>query len=334
MPVGWRLHSIATNAMPCDSFKQIARHARKAIATAIRENPMNSTQAKHRVIGLAFGLAALTNASAATLSTFHFDTQWTQNPALAGLYPAYSLDYRLESVSHDSKTVSNFQFVNSAAIVRNDYDDTTGADASGFVRQPYYVINTGRGANTAIDPWVNEGPTSGAGGATAADLVATYANLNLNSLNYNRERGDYGIFTISFAQPTDTFYIFERGRDSDIHLDALDASGNTVGHWDFLRTDGYGDTGVTVVTETGFPGWPTTGAQSVGSVGIKVVDGVATTLKFTIHAVPDFGPDLKVFGGAPVVAVPEPASVLTLGAGGLALLGWRRRQGRVGAAAA
>ena len=100
----------------------------------------------------------------------------------------------------------------------------------------------------------------GAGGATEADLVAAYANRNLNSINYNRERGDYGIFTISFPQPTDTFFIFERGMDSDIHLDALDDAGSVVGHWDFLRSDGYRYSGVNIVTDTGFPGWPTTGA--------------------------------------------------------------------------
>ncbi|MER2626688.1 MAG: hypothetical protein ABTS22_22505 [Accumulibacter sp.] len=48
--------------------------------------------------------------------------------------------------------------------------------------------------------------------------------------------------------------------DSDIHLDALDDAGSVVGHWDFLRSDGYRYTGVNIVTDTGFPGWPTTGA--------------------------------------------------------------------------
>ena len=102
---------------------------------------------------------------------------------------------------------------------------------------------------------MNEGPISGAAGATDADLVATYANLNLNSINYNR-------------------------------------------------------TGVAIVTNTGFPGWPTTGSQAVGSVGLQIIGGSATTLKFTINAIPDFGPDLKVFGGA---AIPEPSSSRLLG---------------------
>ena len=145
---------------------------------------------------------------------------------------------------------------------------------------------------------MNEGPISGASGATDADLVSTYANLNLNSINYNRERDTFGIFTITFPHPTDRFFIFERGKDADLHLDALDAGGNTVGHWDFLRSEGYQDTGVAIVTDTGFPGWPMTGSQSVGSVGLQIIGGAATTLKFTINAKPDNGPDLKIFGGA------------------------------------
>jgi hypothetical protein len=263
-------------------------------------------------------LAAVPMASAATLTNFSFQTNWSQNPSPdVAAYPTYSRDYRLDSVAYDGQTFSNFQLVSAAHVIQNDFDDQTGADATGFVRQPYYIINTGRGANTQLDPWVNEGPISGANGATDADLVATYANLNLNSINYNRERIGLGIFTISFPHPTDRFFIFERGNDSDIHLDALDADGNTVGHWDFLRTGGYQDTGVAIVTNTGFPGWPTTGSQAVGSVGLKIVGGAATTLKFTINAIPDFGPDLKVFGGA---AVPEPSTAALAGLG-LALFG-------------
>jgi hypothetical protein len=268
-------------------------------------------------------------ATAATLSKFSFETNWSQNPSSdVQAYPTYSRDYRLDSVSYAGKTFSDFQFVSAAHVIQNDFDDHTGPDATGFVRQPWYIVNTGRGLNTPLDPWVNEGPISGATGATDADLVSTYANLNLNSINYNRERDVYGIFTISFPHPTDRFFIFERGKDADLHLDALDAGGNTVGHWDFLRTDGYTDTGIAIVTDTGFPGWPQTGpGQAVGSVGLRIEGGAATTLKFTINAKPDNGPDLKIFGGA---AVPEPAAVSLVGVAlsSLMFVGLRKRSYR------
>lgn len=65
------------------------------------------------------------------------------SPASAGApykHPGYSRDYRFDSVSYGGNTFSDFQFVSSARILRNDFDDKTGADATGFVRQPYYII--------------------------------------------------------------------------------------------------------------------------------------------------------------------------------------------------
>src|SRR5262249_5923298 len=135
-------------------------------------------------------LLSLPQVSSATTATkFSFATNWSQNPSPdVAAYPTYSRDYRLDSVSYGGQTFSDFQFVSAAHVIENDFDDHTGPDATGFVRQPWYVVNTGRGEHTTDDPWVNEGPISGATGATDADLVSTYANLNLNSINYNRER--------------------------------------------------------------------------------------------------------------------------------------------------
>jgi hypothetical protein len=157
---------------------------------------------------------------------------------------------------------------------------------------------------------VNEGPLSGADGATNTDLVATFASRNLNSINCNRKRKDFEIFTISFPEPTDTFFIIERGRDSDIHLEALHDE-NVVAIWDFAwpLVDGrrpWPDTcyaGLDIVTYARFPGWSADPirAQRVGAIGIRLAGGVADTLRFTVNAIPDFGPDFKVFGGAPVL---------------------------------
>jgi hypothetical protein len=274
---------------------------------------------------LVVALAATATSPAATLSKFAFQTNWSQNPAAeVQAYPTYSRDYRLDSVAFDGQTFSDFQLVSAADVIQNDFDDHTGPDGTGFVRKPWYIVNTGRGQNTHLDPWVDEGPISGESGATDADLVATYASRNLNSINYNRERDTFGIFSISFPQPTNRFFLFERGKDADLHIDAFDAGGNTVGHWDFLRTEGYGDTGVAIVTDTGFPGWPQTGpGQNVGSIGLKIDGGAATTLKFTINAKPDNGPDLKVFGFA---AVPEPGTWLLSSAGLASIVGFCRRR--------
>ena len=251
---------------------------------------------------------------AATVTEFQFTTNWSRNPDPAvQKYPIATRDVRLDSVTFDRTTFSDFQLVSDASIIRNDVDSVSNADpTTGFVREPFTIVNTGRGQYTDLDPWVSEGPISGPNGATNADLVATYASLNLNSINYNRERRDYGIFTISFPEPTDTFFIFERGMDSDIHVEAMNG-GTVVATWDFTWPLVNGRhpwpdahyAGFDIVTYTGFPGWSTdpNGAQKVGAIGIRLQGGAADTLRFTINSIPDFGPDLKVFGGAPV---PEP----------------------------
>ena len=251
------------------------------------------------------------DAWAATVTGFQFKANWSRNPDPAVQnYHVATRDVRLDSVTFDGRTFADFQVVAEANIIRNDVDSVSNADPNtGVVREPFTIVNTGRGQFTDVDPWVNEGPISGPNGATNADLVATYASLNLNSINYNRERRDYGIFTISFPQPTDTFFIFERGMDSDIHLEALNR-GKVVATWNFTWPmvngrhpwpDAY-YAGFDIVTYTGFPGWSTDpeGAQQVGAIGIRLQGEAADTLKFTINAIPDFGPDLKVFGGAPV----------------------------------
>ena len=102
---------------------------------------------------LLFFVALIQSAPAATLSTFSFQTNWSQNPSPdVAAYPTYRRDYRLDSVAYDGKTFSDFQFVSAAHIIQNDFDDTTGTDATGFVRQPYYIVNTGRAPTRSSIP--------------------------------------------------------------------------------------------------------------------------------------------------------------------------------------
>lgn len=273
---------------------------------------MNKTRSLLGCVVLSLTLLPHPDSWAATIASFQFKANWSRNPDPAmQKYHMATRDVRLDSVTFDGEAFSDFQLVSEANVIRNDVDSVSNANPeTGFVREPYTIVNVGRGQYTDADPWVSEGPISGPNGATDADLVATYASLNLNSINYNRERKDYGIFTISFPEPTDTFFIFERGMDSEIHLEALNR-GTVVATWDFTWPmvegrhpwpDSY-YAGFDIVTYTGFPGWSTdpNGAQRVGAIGIRLQGEVADTLKFTINAIPDFGPDLKVFGGAPVL---------------------------------
>ena len=264
---------------------------------------------------------------AAEFSTFSFETNFSYNP---NLDPETSFnttltveqlkpfsDIRLDSVTFGGKTMHGFLFVTGANIILNQFDNLTGTDASGFVRKPWWVINTGRGHNTPYDPYVNEGPTSGENGATNADLVAAYGNRNLNSINYNRERGPIpsdSVFEISFPYDTDTFFIWERGMDSDMRIQAIDGSGNPIADAYILRPSkdtndpkliqyaGYG-----IYTDTGF-NWALGNPQRCGSVGLRLNGATAKTLRFTVNHNADFGPDLKVVA-APL---PGPSTMILL----------------------
>ena len=289
------------------------------------------------VLCLSLALFISTNASAACTSSctnctkFYFTTNLSYNPELdptTSFNPALTIDQlkpfsdiRLDSVNFNGKTTHGFMFVTGANIISNPFDPNTGAidPNTGKPREPWYVINTGRGHNTTFDPYITQGPTSGSNGATNSDLVAAYGNRNLTSINYNRERaaGELAIFEISFPYPTDTFYIWERGMDSDIHLDILDDSGNVIAHTDICRGDVSLGTGeyqfanYSIYTDTGF-NWAIGSPQRCGTIGLHVNGELSKTLRFTISHPEDFGPDLKVLA-APIS--PASATVLLKEAG-------------------
>ena len=249
-----------------------------------------------------------------------FETNISYNPELSTtntFNPLYNtLDYlkpytdiRMDSVAVDGLARHGVMFVTGAKIIANQFDYSGNP-----YRDPPTVINTGRGHNVAFDPYVAEGPTSGVAGATPADMVAAYSNRNLNSINYNRERGsttEPSVFELSFPFATNEFYFWERGTDSIINIEFLDESGAIVANASLCHKQ-YADAGYTIFTDTGFPGWsygaPGVAGQKCSSIGVRLAEGLmAKTLRFKIHQPADFGPDLKVLA-APVT--PASASVL------------------------
>jgi hypothetical protein len=253
--------------------------------------------------------------------TFSFTTKVSYNPDIQELidkgqvfkagYNATTIkpfsDVRLENVTFGGKTFTGMLYVSGANIIQNNFDDKTGADATGFVRKPWWVINTGRGHNTTFDPYVTQGPTSGENGATNADMVAAYANRNMTSINYNRERGSLDIpavFEISFPYASDTFFVWERGTDSHIRVEFMDESGVPVANARVCMQQ-LDPTGFSIQTDTGF-NWSIGNAQAVGSKGLKTAVPVKT-LRFSIFYDEDFGPDLKVMA---LPQTPQAAMVL------------------------
>jgi len=238
---------------------------------------------------------------------FDFTTQFTQSP---GVVCDPTRDIRLDSVTYDNHTRSDIMLVSSARVVRDIYFETGLCQC---------VVGTGHGPNTDDDPLLPPTPFIP---CTNPDidffLAEAHGNLDLTSINFNCEvpvgvPGTYpncdtngvAIFTLSFPAPTDRFLIFERGMDSDIHLEALDSSGQPIASADIPRYDL--DLGEPKLVK--FAGFNITttlsptfnvGPQPVGSLGLQLEKGVLSdTLRITIIPKTDFGADLKILALAP-----------------------------------
>lgn len=261
------------------------------------------------------------NATFNNFTPFSFTTNFLQDVATCDPLR----DFWLFSVNYGNQTRSDFMLASSAQVLDEVYGPTGGRD-------PNCIISTGRGPNATVGLI--------AGCVDGHQLLQAYNNLNLSSINFNRELGttqplspgdvafippiqpvpsspnalSVARFTLSFPQPTDRFLIYERGMDSDIRIAALDSSGNSIATAYIPRpkldqkafanstmdltkaTEQF--SGVTVYTRTS-GGWAV-GPQSLGSVGLKLTEGVTSdTLYIWMYPNPDFGPDYKIIALAP-----------------------------------
>lgn len=237
---------------------------------------------------------------------FDFVTHFTQSP---GVECDPTRDIRLDSVTYDNRTRSDIMLVSKAHVIKEPYDDL-GADA----RLCRCVVGTGHGRNSDSDPLLPLTPIVPCYDADIdAALAAAHGNLDLGSINYNCEVpfGDGqcdsngpAIFTLSFPQPTDRFLVYERGMDSDIHIEALDKSGSPIANADIPRSDlDLGDprllkyAGFNIDTWTGVF---SPGPQRVGSIGLQLDKGMLSdTIRITVYPKQDFGADLKILALSP-----------------------------------
>lgn len=253
------------------------------------------------------------SASAATFTPFSF----VSNTSTSGTYDP-TKDVRLDSVGINGQTYSTLQFVSGATIVLDD-----GVD----VNRGGNNFAAGRGPNSVDDTWATQGPATVT--PTSADLQAALGNNNLTSLAITREAIGTAILDVTFANPTNTFFFYERGSgtvagNSSVLVEALNAAGNTIGAYK-VQPEIYTDTGLVVSTDVG--------AFSVlnvklGSVGLQLDDAVSRLRLISTQAsnFQDAGPDYKILAADGVLpAVPEPTSAALLAVGGVALLGRRRR---------
>ncbi len=260
-----------------------------------------------RQLAVGFGLVA---GSAIALSSpaqaFSFKADYTHS--LSG-GNASKGDIFLDSITLDSgRVITDFSLVNSANILSNDiYTGGNSGAASADI---------GDLATTGIreEALTNEG----------AKRVMN--NLNLNNIIDTEDKGNF-VLDLHFEQAVDNIFLFERGMNSRMDVQALDADGNAIGNLLRLaKSNKWDNAGYKIDTkEIGRK-------QKVGSIGISLADlglstGYVSALRVSSKGKSYNGPDFKVFGSVAAEKVPEPSALLGIGmvVAGLMVSG-RRKQ--------
>lgn len=237
--------------------------------------------------GVMGAMAISMPAQAASFTGFSFNatTDYNNDP---------SADIFLQSVSHDGKTISNFSVVTGATLIENGH--ATGPSST----------DLGDNATSPNSTGANELPTD-------QEVVDFLGNLNLNNIIDTEER-KRSVFELEFGEKVNTFYLFERGLNSSLKLQALDNNGTVLD--DFKISQGLWQQAGYAIDTTEIDG-----AQNVGSYGIKLSSAVKK-----VRVISDYsynGPDYKIVAAQ----VPEPSSMAALALlGGGALLAKRRKQ--------
>jgi hypothetical protein len=230
---------------------------------------------------------------------FSFTTNYTAD--LTGSNQAKG-NIWLNSVTTNNGTISNFSLVNQAVILSND--PRTSQANSGAASSERGDLASG----------INkEAPAN-------ADVVSSLGNLNLNNIIDTEDTGSFKM-NLFFSNAVDTLLFWERGQNSQLGVQAIDASGSLIGNLLTLNSAKWNYAGFGIDTTE------ISGTQKVGSLGVNLADlnvsapiaGIQITSQRSYN-----GPDFKVVGALtqqPAQSVPEPATLagLSLFAGMLTL---------------
>ena len=243
-------------------------------------------------------------APAQAFTTFTFNTNYSPKPADP------KKDIKLESVSFNGNTVTQFNLVNRAQILVNSMTVSSPGQAG--------PGSSDHGDGTVSDATLPEGPA--VENPTNADVVASLGNLNLNSIIDTEDNLGTSSFNVFFDKPVNTFFLFERGDsfgkpgNSDLLVQAIDASGNLTGQTFKITRNLWTDAGYSIdTTEIGGP-------QRVGSYGIQSKTAIAG-LRLSSY-IGFNGPDYKVVAAH----VPEPSALMGLGVASGSFFLLRRRK--------
>ena len=266
--------------------------------TLIHARPMKIRQLVTATGIVVSGAIALS----APAQAFSFTTNYTQ--ALSGNLASKG-DIMLDSVTlKNGATINNFTLIDSANILSNDiYTGSNSGAASADIGD---LATTGFSLEALTDE--------------AGKIVLS--NLNLNNIIDTEDNGKF-ILDLKFAQAVDNIFLWERGQNSRLDIQALDANNNVIGNMLHLNSKDWDYAGFDIDTkEIG-------SAQKVGSIGVSMADLGLTTqyisaLRVSSNGKSYNGPDFKVLGS--VADIPEPSTLLGLGAIIAGILTSRRRK--------
>lgn len=265
-------------------------------------------------IYLAIGLviAASTTAQAAS-----FTTNFTAVDGAEG-------DIWLNSITQNQTTIDRFLLVNEAKILSNtpitnkQLGDTSNPEIAGTNN------NTGGASTDKGDKASAPMPTSGMNDPTGAEVAAYLGNRNLNNIIDTEETGSFrmNLFFNKIVRADksglDNLFFWERGKNSDLGVQAIDTSGKLIGN--FVKLNRADQTLVDYSIDT----LEISAAHIVGSWGLSLQQlGVTSLNGIRVTADSSYnGPDFKLVARQ----VPEPASMAGLGAVAGMMLISRRRQ--------
>ncbi|AKG24221.1 exosortase-dependent surface protein XDP2 [Calothrix sp. 336/3] len=239
-------------------------------------------------------------------------------------------DIILKSVTQNGKTTSDFSFVNKANILENtpikldpkkvETADPEEAKIKGIVNNNSGDASTDKG-DKASSPMA----VSGLKDPTNTEIAAFMGNKNLNNIIDSEGTGSFRINMFFDSLITadslgiDNILVWERGMNSDLGIQAIDASGKVIGNFLKLLRTQQASAGYSIDT------MEINNTQKVGSWGVSLKDlGVASLAGVQVFANSSYGgPDFKVMARKSQ-NVPEPGALLGLGL--VATMAYKYRQ--------
>lgn len=263
---------------------------------------------------LAIGLVV---AAATTAQAASFTTNFTAVDGAKG-------DIWLNSITQNQATIDRFLLVNDAKILWNtpitdrQVEDTSNPDAPGRNN------NTGGASTEKGDKASAPMPVSGMNDPTGKEVAAYLGNLNLNNIIDTEEHGSFSM-NLFFNKVVradksglDNLFFWERGKNSDLGVQAIDASGKLIGNFVKLHRSEQFHAGYSIdTTEINAAHIVGAWGLSLQQLGVTSLNGIQITADSHYN-----GPDFKLVARQ----VPEPASMVGLGAVAGMMLVSRRRQ--------